>query len=497
MILQDVRQIVNAFSRVVTALKTAISPFIFSGYRRMPLAGFSLERVIIRALMIVSLGAVATVPTLALAKTPTSTAESLPVIALPEAVRLALSDHPFVKLRSAQVCQSVHRLGLTRAESLPQISGSVSGTRTLFDHFSTKNNGETNRAELRGATASEQNVYDIDVSLTKTVWDWHSSDNKIKTNQLEYDAKRIELQLTVSEQLSEIIAQSLQLDAWEKQIALHNAALADIAPHIEAIEAQGNAGLIRFIDVRQAKLSVLDAEINLKEAESARDRIIKILDSSYRLLPADARSLLLQYLSIRPIEVDRVGAELTEAVRAIDLKIRQSQFQQDVIKSERLPRVSFVLDTKIFDLADYEDEFEVTGKLDVRMPLYDGGSNKARLAEASWRRQELDEEKRRKIRDINTQYSQINHREKTLTALLDDLAIRRTSQEQRIISQQALLNKADISRLEMAQAVIALADTKAQEITTNSQIEELRIKSLYLSDNLVPLLRLSVGERTC
>jgi hypothetical protein len=29
MILQDVRQIVNAFSRVVTALKTAISPFIF------------------------------------------------------------------------------------------------------------------------------------------------------------------------------------------------------------------------------------------------------------------------------------------------------------------------------------------------------------------------------------------------------------------------------------------------------------------------------------
>jgi len=60
-----------------------------------------------------------------------------------------------------------------------------------------------------------------------------------------------------------------------------------------------------------------------------------------------------------------------------------------------------------------------------------------------------------------------------------------------------LLNKADISRLEMAQAVIALADTKAQEITTNSQIEQLRIKSLYLSDNLVPLLRLSVGERTC
>jgi|GEM_PF-1036320 len=29
MILQDVRQIVNAFSRVITALKTAISPFIF------------------------------------------------------------------------------------------------------------------------------------------------------------------------------------------------------------------------------------------------------------------------------------------------------------------------------------------------------------------------------------------------------------------------------------------------------------------------------------
>ena len=60
-ILQDVRQIVNAFSRVVTALKTAISPFIFSGYRRMPLAEFPLERVIIRAFMIVSLCAVAAV----------------------------------------------------------------------------------------------------------------------------------------------------------------------------------------------------------------------------------------------------------------------------------------------------------------------------------------------------------------------------------------------------------------------------------------------------
>ena len=43
---QDVRQIVNAYSRVVIFLKKSILPFIFSGYRITALAVTSLERMI-------------------------------------------------------------------------------------------------------------------------------------------------------------------------------------------------------------------------------------------------------------------------------------------------------------------------------------------------------------------------------------------------------------------------------------------------------------------
>ena len=51
MISQDVRQIVNAYSRVVTSLKKSVLLFIFSGYRSMALAVNSLERMIIKIVM--------------------------------------------------------------------------------------------------------------------------------------------------------------------------------------------------------------------------------------------------------------------------------------------------------------------------------------------------------------------------------------------------------------------------------------------------------------
>ena len=64
-------------------------------------------------------------------------------------------------------------------------------------------------------------------------------------------------------------------------------------------------------------------------------------------------------------------------------------FEAAEIRGLRYPKFDVVIDGTIFDMTDYEDEYEIIGKLEMSMPLYDGGTARARLRETTWRENEL------------------------------------------------------------------------------------------------------------
>ena len=214
--------------------------------------------------------------------TQAQTDAGFPVIS--DKIRFSLLDHPSIQTGRARTCQAIHRLGIQHAESRPQVSGHINSERQLFGHFKSSNNqGDRDRAEARGLNRQESNVYDLEVSLRHTLWDWHVTDNRVKAHQIAYDVERLPLSISLSEQVVSLLKAALRLDLYAEQVAHSKQAIADMTPYIQAIEAQGEAGFVRLVDVRRARLVLLDEEIRLREAETAFAQTVEDIFTQFRL----------------------------------------------------------------------------------------------------------------------------------------------------------------------------------------------------------------------
>ena len=227
----------------------------------------------------------------------TSSAASVPVIS--DRVRYSLLDHPSIQTGRARTCQAIHRLGIQRAEFRPQISGSINSERQVFGHFKSSNNqGERDRAEARALNRQESNVYDLEVSLRHTLWDWHVTDNRVRAHQIAYDVERLRLNISLSEQVLYLLKAALRLDFYARQVKQSQMAIADMRPYITAIEAQGEAGFVRLVDVRRALQSEIDV---LRQEVESLNRSINEREAAARIDREQAAIFKEEYSMIKPL----------------------------------------------------------------------------------------------------------------------------------------------------------------------------------------------------
>ena len=161
----------------------------------------------------------------------------------------AVRSHPQILSQNAKLCQSIYRLGLSRAEQRAQISAKLSGGKRLGSNFNSKSS-DADRASLRGFKDSENKVFDLDVTLRYALWDWDRGDNRVASYELTYAVNQLELEIALSDQLKSLLFMTLRLNLYDQLLGLHRQILTDITPHIEAVEAQGAAGVIRMADVK-------------------------------------------------------------------------------------------------------------------------------------------------------------------------------------------------------------------------------------------------------
>jgi outer membrane protein TolC len=148
---------------------------------------------------------------------------------------------------------------------------------------------------------------------------------------------------------------------------------------VASIEAQVRAGAGRLAELREAKLLQLDADIAINRIDAQRDQLIERLSLEYDLGVDDAAHYLQVYLQNRPEPLRFLEAAETSQARALRLQIAAADYEERQIKGSRYMQIDGVVDGTVFGLADYEDEYEVTARLEFRMPLYDGGTASARL----------------------------------------------------------------------------------------------------------------------
>ncbi len=418
-------------------------------------------------------------------------------IATSAAVQRSLFSHPALQAGRARTCQALYRLGLNKAEAKPQVSGSISGQRKLFGHYKDSNNTDKDRAETRGASEHELDVYDVEVRLRHKLWDWNVTNNRIRAEQLAHEAERLRLDLNLSEQLLQLLSFSIRLHLFSNVVSLNQQTVADLTPHIEAIEAQGEAGFVRLAEVRRARLLLLDAEIALKEAENSLQQTREGLQTRFRLSEEDALDLLDQFLVVRPQALMSKPIETLKSVEAIELQVRQSVHDIEAIDAELLPVLDLNIDGTIFDIADFESEYEVLGQLSFSMPLYDGGSNKARLSEASWRLRELGQDKRRQLQDVENELVDILQQYNDTIEVMHDLQDRAQAGEERLESLLALAASAEVQRISIAEAYLERRSTQERLMNNQASLELLRANNLHQLDELNPLLNMNVGDGTC
>ena len=187
---------------------------------------------------------------------------------VPDLLQSVLNAAPDVRRQAALVCQAGFRLGQSVARKRPQISASISGGKALIQNHPSQPTNDEDQAIARNFDDTLNQIYDLNLDLEYALWDWGRSKTEIHSRRVEKQSLMLELEVARDDALRRIVASSIQIRLHQQSANLSRSILEKIAPHIEAIEAQGVAGTIGLADVRQAKLRVLELELGLQETEA-------------------------------------------------------------------------------------------------------------------------------------------------------------------------------------------------------------------------------------
>lgn len=478
----------------------------------------SASRPMLVGVLALALAAVATVAGAAPSFDPEPEETVMPVAPpLPDRLRQAILLDPKVSEATARACQMAHRLGLARAEGRPKINASITGSRQLVGRIKKvpprfRLDPKTNklvkphgRDEIAtsGANTREfdhrekNNIYDGKVSLRHTFLDWGQRGNRTEARSLAHQAARIDARGVMRERGHELLRLSLLLRRTEEVIAVQKANFTAVSTEVEAVRARVEAGVGRMSDLREAQLVALDQEIAINRSEAERDQIREGLATEFDLGDSDAQLLVQVFLARRPATLPVLLADRSDKAHAIRLRTREVTHDAAEIRGSRYPKLDGVIEGTIFDMTDYEDEYEVVGKIEMTMPLYDGGTARARLRETAWRERELKSSLEALSRAHNREMEGLAQRFHQLTREESEALARRDELLARLRSLQQRQGKTISSPLALARvwAEIGAAETRLVEVRSDREI--VLARALMIAERIDHVLGLSMEDSSC
>ena len=442
-----------------------------------------------------------------------------PAPPLPTKLRQAVLLDPQVAEASARACQMAHRLGLARARGRPQVSASITGSRQLVGRIKKIPQGRTildgNRIrqippphyaeEIRRSGAhtrefdhhEKNNIYDGKVSVRHTFLDWGQQSNLNEARRLALEAARIDARGVMRERSHELLRLALLLRRAEDVIAVRKAGYAAVQADVESVRARVEAGVGRVAELREAQLVALDQEIAINRAEAERDQIRERMIAEFDIDETDAHQLVQTFMSRRPVNLPVLQADRSDKAQAIRLRAREVTHEAAEIRASRFPKLDGVIEGTIFDMTDYEDEYEVVGKVEITMPLYDGGTARARLREAAWRKNELTSSldamtrtHNREMEGLAQQFHQQTREESEALARRDELVAQLRSLEER-------QGKTVTSPLALARVRAQIGAAETQLVELRNDRELVLARALMIAEAIDDVLGLTMEDSSC
>jgi len=435
---------------------------------------------------------------------------------LPVKLRQAILLDPRVAEMSARACQMAHRVGLARAEGRPKLTATVSGSRQIasrikkydqprYDFRTGRSIYKPGHREIAESGAhhrefehrQKNNIYDGKISLRHTIIDWGQRGSRTEARSLGWQAAQIDARVVMRERSHDMLQLSLSLRRSDEVIAALTANFEAVSAEVEAVRARVEAGAGRLSDLREAQLVQLDQEIAINRAEAERDIILEHLETEFNLTAEDGWRLAQAFLARRHPDLAILPADRTDKAHAIRLRARGVTHEADEIRASRYPKFDAVIDGTIFDMTDYEDEYEVVGKIEMSVPLYDGGTARARLRETAWRENELKSSLEALVRShsretegLAKRFNQMTREETEALARRDELAAQLRSLRER--QGKTISSPLALARL---QAQMGAAEARLAEIRFDREL--LRARALLVAEQIESVLGLSMEDSVC
>lgn len=263
------------------------------------------------------------------------------------------------------------------------------------------------------------------------------------------------------------------------------------------IKERVELGAGRVSDLRESRLMELELEVAQSQAERQLELLERELQARFKLAPDQIIPFLDRFLSVRGDEVPVEASENIRSIKRLDLDLQTIDFEKRQLTGERHPNVSAHLDTTLFDVDSFGYEYEMVGRLQLTMPIYDGGSNKARKNENEWRRRGLLSERAGLIRSHTSRTQQAISDHHQATEALKEIDAQLSEMTQRFETLQAREGQTQSDPLALARLINEIAQAKAGRINQELNLELSLLQGIFFADQLGQLLNLSAGEPTC
>ena len=414
-------------------------------------------------------------------------------------LREVIFKHPQIAAASARSCRANYSLNIAKARNRPQITGSLEGNSALLSSVDYNDDTEKGR-QLRGRAFNKpayDNAVDVVFSLDKVLWDAGKLNFDISAEEFGYRADVLRREEAVSQLVLDLIGNAANLEYAARRVQHYQTLLKEMAPFVETVEARVEAGVARIELLRQVKITVLDAEFQLRTAENDLRLAEQNVNNQFQISQLDAQQILNFYIQSRTTDITPGNAEEARLVRIYDLEAQRAAAQNQSVSAEVKPQLTLRIDTRLFDVSALGQNYEVIGNIGFRMPLYDGGLNNARKQQTAQSVRESLSQRREEVRNINNEYQRYRKLYTDSIKAREQLSDRFATQKERISSLLTIADRADISILELIRLQSELTSTTVQLERINLDNEILFARRMHLTDQLLPSLGLGKREITC
>ncbi len=351
---------------------------------------------------------------------------------------------------------------LSRADLLPTLS-------FQYEHKTTDQTINESDNDVFDSGSASYPTTSYGLTLNQSLFDYSRwqrySQSKITASRavVEYSLSKQQLLLRLSESYFLVLERGDQLDAMqaEKKAMLK---------HYETAEKKHKSGLVRLVDVQDAKaryLNALSKEVELKS---------RLMDSRYALreslgsMPGSLSKLRSSIEIELPVPADpdewvKMAAENNLELHILNLSLQEADKELNALRGGHYPTLDLVYtmgntETEGSPYGGFSNIDNTNLAIQLNVPLYSGGKTSSKLRQAAEKRNSLLEDRNDKLRTVERSAHDAYQRINEAIVQIDALEQSVQAQESRLKSKTAGYQSGQNSLIEILDVEQDLSEAK-------------------------------------